>query len=90
MRRCAIIESMVLSQANDSCGKDADDDQFMAVKFEDAGAGFYPVISTKRWAFGDIDEFKRDYAFLFDICKRNNQLTDARFGNGKDEAIQDK
>lgn len=49
--------SVTLAQDADSC--DSGDDQILEIKFEDAGGGLFPIISTKRWAMDDPRDLAR-------------------------------
>ncbi len=51
-------------QEQDSC-YDNDSPQYITIEKIDAGAGFYYVINTERWAFDNIDE-------LIELIKRSD------------------
>lgn len=51
-------------QEQDSC-YDNGNPQYITIEKIDAGAGFYYVINTERWAFDDIDE-------LVELIKRSD------------------
>jgi len=48
------LNEVSFHQEGDTCSNG--DEQYLDVKLEDSGAGYYYVISTDRWAFDSIEE----------------------------------
>jgi hypothetical protein len=65
---------IVLYQDRDSCDTETDKDDYqeMIIEFHDAGGGFYPVITTKRWAY-DEGDYKNLFGYIEDICNKLNE-----------------
>ena len=65
--------SVTYTQNNDCCDEEREDGQNIEVHTEDGGGGAYFILSTKRWAFDNIEEL---IAILQDFKNRTNIIKD--------------
>jgi hypothetical protein len=52
-----IIQAEFTVEQDADCCDGSQDDQTMRVKFDDGGAGMFPILRTDRWALETGEEF---------------------------------